>query len=285
MRELTKHATTHELHVLMDMVHESETTTSEQAELLYAIVDELTDRGEIDEITEEEIHAALKKTMLKAKRPDFAQKPMSQTEFERMDDLRADMLKDRQRRKARRKSYFRSSVIAASVVFALFLTNTITLATGHDLFGSIARWSKDAVYFVFGVDSAVEPKQGISKEYYSLKMTLDDLGIQIDLPKHLPQGFMFASIEPDASSNIVAWFVNGDDEFSISVKQVTGASKERFNESDGEDTSEVYSNANGTYMITTNKNRKKAIWYQGIYEIKIQGNITYEQLTQMLDSI
>lgn len=288
MRELTKHATTHELRVLLDMVHESETTTSEQAELLYAIVDELTDRGEIDEITEGEIHSALKKALLKAEQQKNVQCSMAQADPVWMDELRTDMLQDQQRRQKRRKSYTRTALTAASVIIILFLSNAAALASGHDFLGAVAKWTKDAVYFVFGTDSAEKPELEMSIGYYSLMMTLDALGIQVDLPTYLPDGFMFYSIEPDepdVSSDIIVWFAGGDAYFSISVRQINTENGIRFSESDGEDFTEIYSTKNQRYLITTNINRIKAIWFQGINEIEIQGNITYEQLTQILDSI
>jgi hypothetical protein len=41
----------------------------------------------------------------------------------------------------------------------------------------------------------------------------------------------------------------------------------------------------GQYTIFTNLDHLTAVWAQGFCEIVIQGDLTYEQLTQMLDSI
>jgi len=55
-----------------------------------------------------------------------------------------------------------------------------------------------------------------------------------------------------------------------------------FSEINDEEDSEVY---NGKYLITSNRSRMVAVWHQGDYELCIQGNLTYEELTKILDSI
>lgn len=285
MRELLKHATTNELRLLMNTFMDTESTTSDQVDMLFAVVDELTERGELPKKTEYETQAALEKMKAMIRERENHPQTDEDTEPAWMDDLRADLEQDRLRRKARRRPIIRTSLIAASLVLILFLSNAVALANGHDLFGSIARWSKDAVYFVFGSDSDEDPAKVTTDVYIVLKLTLADIGIKVDLPTYMPDGFVFDSIEPenaDGSTAIYAWFTNGSDLFSITINKVSDII---FSESNGKDYTEIYTAPNGEYMITVNENRIKAVWFQGIYEISVQGNISYDELTKILDSI
>lgn len=291
MREVIQYATTEDLNQLLETLADCESVTEDRANLFYAVVDELQKRGDLQKTPEKEIEGFVRELKRKSAAthaaagvPDEQDHPL----MKHLPRIFEDEKRDRAERRQRRMTFLRLPIAAASMIVILLLTNAVALANGYDFLGSISRWTKGAVYFVFGGDSAEKPTQGTTKHYDRLKITLEGVGIAVDLPKYIPEGFVFDSIEPDEPdefSNIVAWFVSGDDYFSISLKRIAGASKARFNETDGEEHAEIYSKDNGQFMVTTNKSRVVAIWYQGIYEISIQGSITYEQLTQMLDSI
>jgi sulfur carrier protein ThiS len=181
------------------------------------------------------------------------------------------------------RRFLRSALVTAFVLAALFLTNAVTLAAGFDFFGSVAKWSKDAVYFIFG--DITEDGQSIEmdKQYYRLHDVLDDLGINVDLPRYIPEGFSFEAIEPDEPdrlSQIIAWFFREDDFFSIRIEPAEGRSS--FSEVSVGGQNEIYKER---YLITENVNRIGALWYHGVYEIEIQGNLTYKDLIKILDSI
>jgi hypothetical protein len=183
--------------------------------------------------------------------------------------------------KPRRKLH--PALIAACIAAALFLASTVTAyATGFNLFSMLARWTNDAVYFIRGTPTENVKKMDVA--YVRLGDTLDALGIKVDLPRYMPKGFDFDAIEPDEPtefSDIVAWFVRGSDEFYIRVKRME-PDVAAFSEINNEEESEVY---RGKYLIASNMSRMVAIWHDGDYEIRIQGNLPYEELTQILDSI
>jgi hypothetical protein len=291
MREMLHRATTEELYELMDMTLETETITASQTEFLRGIVDELTERGEIAKTPEEDIRAQYESLLLKAKSLGIAPSSVSMEEIAESDwrtRLDDDMREDRNRTSRRYKSIRNFvSATAASITF-LFFINFVATASGYDFFGSVAQWTKDAVVFAFGENSTDELPENSTVHYDVLKLTLNNLGIQADLPTIIPDGFTFDSIEPeqpDESSPIVAWFENGQDFFSIRVMRMAVSGNKSLSEYDGEETAEFYPESNGQYLIVSNMGRLKAIWYQGIYEIGIQGDLTYEQLTKILDSI
>jgi putative Mn2+ efflux pump MntP len=177
---------------------------------------------------------------------------------------------------------FHPALIAATLVVVFVLTNNaVAHATGFNFLATLFGWTQDAV--VFG--NPTDDDREIHPEYEHLRMVIEDiLGIQVDLPHYMPEGFSFDTIEPDEPteySNIVAWFVRGEDEFSLRVKRKM-PDIASFSEINSEEESEIFK---GKYLIASNMHRLVAIWYDGIYELSIHGDLTYEELTQILDSI
>jgi hypothetical protein len=182
-----------------------------------------------------------------------------------------------------RRSFIRSALIAACFAAWLFLLNSVTaLATGFDFFSSLIRWSQDAVYFVFG-ERNEERLYERNLAYDHLDNVLDELGFQVDLPRYMPDGFVFDIIEPGEPSEffpVIAWFVRGNEEFHFRVKRMDLTAT--FSEINEDGQSEVYM---GKFLIAYNMDRIVAVWYEGIYELSIHGNLTREELTRILDSI
>jgi hypothetical protein len=178
--------------------------------------------------------------------------------------------------------YFRYALIAASIVFLLILVNITAQTLGFNFFGLFAKWTKDAVYFSDAEQA--DDYRDTSPAYEPLIMVLENHGIYIDLPKGIANGFIFKAIAPDKLtefSPIIAWFMRGEDEFYIRIT-LTDENHRMFSEANVGEYAEVYK---GQYHITYNIDRITAIWHQDIYEISISGNLTYEELTEMLDSI
>ncbi|MDR0325793.1 MAG: DUF4367 domain-containing protein [Oscillospiraceae bacterium] len=332
MRELLKRATTEELNQLMDMTLDAESITNAQVDLLYGIVDELTERGEIEKPPEEEVRAQYAALLSKAEelgivpssepiaesmggpneenakgvihallqhgtveelshlRSALAASDVPKEEIEELLDVIEAELADKldatpmplPRAKPKRK-FVRPALVAASVTLAFFLNSIVAYASGFDFFGSLAQWSKDAVYFVFGTPSEDGQDSVLNPEYLGLQATLENVGIRVNLPTYIPNGYRYDTIEPDEPNEfsiIIAWFVRGDGFFSIRIKRI--ATTASFSEINNEEQSEVYK---GHYLITSNVDRTKALWYDGLHEIQIQGNLIYEELTKILDSI
>jgi hypothetical protein len=291
MRNWLKCASTAELNLLMDMAWDASVESSEQAELLMAVMGELKERGEIPDVTDEDRDAALEAMWRRIKERNNANST-AVCEDKRnpawVDRLNKDMSEDQARAAARFRRFRSAAISTAAAVLLLFFANTVAIAAGHNLLGTVAKWSSDAMYYVFGIDNDDEPSKVVNYEYGVLKVTLKNLRIQVDLPSHIPDDFIFDSIapdEPDELSNIVAWYVCNDRFFSISIKRFDFYEDAGFFESDGAGDTEVYPESSGKYLITRNMDRVAAMWHQGLYEITIQGNITYEQLTSILDSI
>jgi hypothetical protein len=352
MRDLVRNASTAELKLLRDTLLDVDELSSEQEGMLFAVVDELTERGEFSKVTEGEFEAAFARTRQKI--AELKSLPESE-EPAWIDDLRADRegerLETKWRRRSRRqklpvsqtedpdgvlsallkfatieellhlsnalstseiimekhknllldidntladklkampypskkplKKALRPVLLAASIVAVFSVTNIVAYANGVDFFGLFSKWTQDAVYFVFG-NSTEEQTVEVDAEYSRLINVLNTLEMQVDLPKYIPDGYVFFSIEPDEPVDflpVAAWFVRGDDRFSIKVNPLGTVS------SHSEVNAEEQLIHNGIYLITSNLHRMKAVWHQENYEITIQGDITHDELIKILDSI
>jgi hypothetical protein len=185
------------------------------------------------------------------------------------------------RTKPKPRRRFHPALIAASVGIALFLVNTVAAYAGFNPLAVLARWSQDAMYIIFG-----EPGENIeiSPVYYRLYDVLNELGIEVDLPRFAPGDTKFRHIEPEEPTDylpIFAWFHRGDGEYSISINPTDGVST--FSELNDGGQSGFYHK--GKYRIESNMYRLVAVWIQNGYEIRIQGDLTYGELTKILDSI
>jgi hypothetical protein len=277
---------------------------SEQAQYVHSIVKELRERGEIeacpDEKADENYLLLLKKckevmdslpqdagtvdVVLELFQRTTSEELLtfraafSPRENDRLSGLDAEAPRPRP---PRRK--FHPALIAASVAVLLFVTNiVVTYAFRFNFLAEFARWSQETVYFVVG-EPDTDAKRGHSA-YRPLENVLNSLGIYVDLPWFAPDRFEYSFIEPEeptAFAPIHAWFVDGNDFYHIRVKRVAKDHELHF-EVNADEPSWFYKEH---FLITSNMHRMVAIWRQDDYELTIQGDLTYEELTQILDSI
>jgi hypothetical protein len=180
--------------------------------------------------------------------------------------------------------YFRPALIAASIAFVLILVNITAQTLGFNFFGIFFKRTPDAV--VFGNPTE---EQSVDAEYGRLKTALEIIGIHVDLPRYLPEGFLFDTIEPNEPtefSAIFAWFVRGEEEFYIRVEKVRRDETSSFSERNDDVPSEPYK---GKFHIEPNMHRMSATWHQEIsenlYKLSIHGDLTRDELIKILDSI
>jgi len=129
---------------------------------------------------------------------------------------------------------------------------------------------------------------GSNSAYLPLERVLEGLGIEVDLPEYLPHRFEFLFIEPDEPTEyapVTSWFGGGDDIFHIRVKRIsidqTVSASERNDDAPAEPYKGKYD-----FFIQSNIDRMLATWHQdNTYELSIHGNITHDELLQILNSI
>lgn len=187
-------------------------------------------------------------------------------------------------RQLKKRRLMRVACVAA-VVTVLLLASTITAsAFGFDLWGAVAKWTKDT----FGFSSTVTNIQTSSNsDYTDLQEALDNYRISARIaPTWYPNGYLLENIrvnETPAQTTIVANYSNKENEISIKITLLAKPSTRTY-EKDAENVT-VYS-ANGIdHYIMSNLNQTNIVWQTENSECSITGQFTLEEAKMIINSI
>ena len=181
--------------------------------------------------------------------------------------------------------------VAAVLAVVLILTVGMTVtaqAFRFDLWGKIASWTKEIFHFsdVSGPD-VTEPDKTVSIEYDQLWAALDEHRIDKSIaPTWLPNGYKHKDITVKASPkmrSIYAVYENNNVELIISIRQTIGVPAHQVEKS--KDLLEIYTVKGIDYYIFSNNSKIQAVWVNGEFECYIIGNITIEEIKEMINSI
>lgn len=277
LRDLILPGTSEELtHMLKELVT-SDKVVREQAQLLYDIAGELRRRGVNVPYEDGELWKRYAELMLHA---DTAEESVLREAKEK----KAAKAAEPEQKKSSRMRW--AAACVAGTIIAIFLVNFISTASGYDMFSRISSMTKEAIAFVTGGSGEeVVDNNNESSEYVTIKALLKERNIQVDIPTRTLEGFTFHHIEPaepDEHSEISSWITRGDDGYSLTIYPISIGASTSHSEVNPGGGGETYK---GRFMITGNKDHAKAIWYDGIYRLEIQGDLTAEQLKRILDSV
>ena len=167
------------------------------------------------------------------------------------------------------------------VVFAIVLfAGTMTAsALGFDLWGAVAKWTRDT----FGFSSSTQ--QGTISD--SLQETLNKYGVTAELvPTWIPDGYAPENVdvtETPLKTTFNATYKSIDDEISIIIVSLSEPLPKTY-EKDSDDVT-VYAVNNIEHYIMTNLERIKIVWTTENYECSISGNLSVDEAETMIDSI
>ena len=176
-----------------------------------------------------------------------------------------------------------SIVVAFAIVL---LAGTVTAsALGFDLWGTVAKWTKDTFGFST-TGSSVDSSQSY-EDNNSLQSTLNEYGITADLaPSWYPKGYIFESVdvaETPLRTTFYAIYKVKNNEILMTITSLSEPSTSTFEKDDDEVT--VYS-ANGIeHYIMTNLDLTNVVWKQEAYECSISGGFSLEEAKKIIDSI
>lgn len=179
----------------------------------------------------------------------------------------------------RKRQTKRVAAIAATMI-AVLLTGTLTAnALGFDLWGAVAKWTKDT----FGFSSSVS-QETISD---SLQKTLDKYGVTTELaPTWFPDGYVSENVEvaeTPLKTTFIAKYTHMDDEISVTIVSLSEPITKTF-EKDSEDVT-VYTMNGIEHFIMTNLGITNVVWKQETFECSIIGNFSLEEAEEMINSI
>jgi len=180
-----------------------------------------------------------------------------------------------------------AAILAIMLVLTVGMTVTAN-AFRFDIWGKIASWTKEIFHFsdVSGSD-VTEPDKTMSIEYEQLREALEYYGIEEEIiPSWLPDGYKHKDImvtsTPKARS-IMAIYERKNVELIISIRQTIGTPARQVEKNDA--LIEIYA-ANGVdYYIFSNTDTLQVAWSIGEFECQIVGEITVEEMKEMIDSI
>lgn len=185
---------------------------------------------------------------------------------------------------------WRSRLIATAAAIALLITIPLTAkAFGwENLWSIIAKWANGTFSFVSNENTAIEhPSADDIEEYPSLQSLLASNGRDPSVvPTWVPEGFDVLDVRMDLSpqqENYSAIYQRNNDELRIYMYTHLDADWENIEIN--EDIIEIYERSGVPYYICSNMDELKVIWIIDSYECYISGNLSLEEMKQMINSI
>ena len=176
------------------------------------------------------------------------------------------------------------SLTATAAVLAILLVGSATAqAFGLNIWEAVVKWTQET--FHFGEWGNANENNDLP--YASLREALEKGKITTLLvPNWFPNGYELSEIKVDNSpvqTIYKAIYINGKRVLRVTVQDYLDNFPVYVEQSDG--LVEEYEVAGVTYYLFENYDVVKAVWIVDSYECYISGNVTIEELKQMIDSI
>ena len=176
------------------------------------------------------------------------------------------------------------SLTATAAILAILLVGSITTqAFGLNIWEAVVKWTQET--FLFGEWGNSNADDNLP--YPSLQNVLEEGNITASLvPNWFPDGYELVDINVERKPLQLAYkaiYTNGEKELRITVRDYLDEVPVYVEQSEG--LVEEYKVAGVTYYLFSDINVVKAVWINGSYECNIFGNVTIEELKQMIDSI
>lgn len=192
-------------------------------------------------------------------------------------------------KKHRAAKPWRRLIAAAAVIVLVVCIPLSAKAFGWDkLWNVFAIWTKDTFSFVSGEDTQTsEPSPDDQDVYNSLQELLYENNRDPHMvPSWIPERYVLVRIEKDVTPMqevYRAFYQDGQKELTIRVRSYLQGDPEKA-EING-DLLEIYEVSGVQYYIFPNMNQIQAVWINGSYQCNISGDLSMEEMKQMIDSI
>lgn len=185
--------------------------------------------------------------------------------------------------------WMRRAIAAAAVLVLLVYQPLFANALGlEDLWDIIARWAKETFSFVSGEDTDYsEPTPDSREEFTSLRDALIKSNRDPSIvPTWIPDGYILDGIIKDVSpvkETFIAYYIKNTNSIKILVQTYLDTDPEKVEIN--ENLIETYAHSGVDYFIFNNMEHIKAVWISGNNECSITGDISIDDVKQMIDSI
>lgn len=182
-------------------------------------------------------------------------------------------------------------VAFAAIVVILICTMALANTQSNNLFDAIAQWTSEIFGFEkessFATIKTNPLAEGESASFDSLKDALSAFGITAPLaPQYVPNRFSLEKViaTNKAGNIVISALYSADDELlKLRYNQTTGTDFRDF-EKDGSVTT-LFDCGGISHFLIADKEKEKACWQNGEFECCITGNVTKEELKEIINSI
>lgn len=185
--------------------------------------------------------------------------------------------------------WVRRLTAAAAAVLVFVMLGTVTAnAFGVNIWRAVAVWAQETLHFQMGDEVDTEdPEPTSNLEYKSLEEMIYKIEKVSGLvPTWIPDGFVLSELITDETpiqKNYIAVYENGDKYLKITIRSHQGAYPEQIEQGEGDSKVEVIDGVE--YFYFTNYDQNRVAWINCSYECYISGDVTVEQLEEMVNSI
>ena len=176
------------------------------------------------------------------------------------------------------------SLTAAAAVLAILLASSITAkAFGFNLWKTVIQWTQETFHF----GQWGESKENNTLPYTSLQEALEKANVPDKLvPTTVPEGYALVNITAERNpmkKTYRAIYANGEKNLVITVRDYLDKYPVYVEQSDG--LTEEYTVSGVTYYLFSNLEHNRVVWLYESYECDISGDLTLEELKEMINSI
>lgn len=173
---------------------------------------------------------------------------------------------------------------ATAAVLAILVAGSVTAqAFGINIWKTVVKWTQETFHFGNWGDSHANDEL----PYSSLQEALQDDGVTtLIVPTWFPNYLELVEIKVEYSPVQTAYkakYENDDQSLIVMIRDYMDKVPVYVEQSEG--LAEEYEVAGVTYYLFENCDVVKAVWMLDSYECYISGNVTIEELKQMIDSI
>lgn len=194
------------------------------------------------------------------------------------------------KKKHSHRMLFRIFPIAAIVT--VLIGSVTCQAFGFDIFGTIARWTSEVFqlkssFVPYATIQATPLDKGEEAYYDTLEDAVDAFGITAPVvPKWIPDRFEIVSVLATRQASgifICADYASNDGILQIRYKEIKNIDFSNL-EQENDDVETYYSGKLKHYFLA-DMDRQKSLWQNGELECQIAGNVTRQEMREIVDSI
>ena len=181
-------------------------------------------------------------------------------------------------------------MIAAAAVLVLLVSVPLTAKAldWEDICTAVVQWAKETFSFIMGGQQYGDgPNAENTRQYQSLQDALEQAGLPFDMvPTWIPEGYMLDRIDIDRTpvqKSYTAVYKRDNTLLTIGVCTYQQADPQKLEAN--ENIIDTITKDNNDYFILSNNGLNSALWLQDSYECFISGDLTVDEIKEMINSI